>query len=129
VLATFAGPVIIDAFRSGMRDLGYVEGVNFALEVRNANGRAERLRGLVRELIAANADVIVTIGTEAAQTAKAATKTTPIVMALVSDAVGTGLVSNLARPTENVTGLTMTMPEISAKRLQLLKELSPSGLA
>jgi putative ABC transport system substrate-binding protein len=125
VLATYTGSVNLEAFRSGMRDLGYVEGVNFASEVRNAEGRAERLPPFARELLAANVDLIVAMGTEAAQAAKASTKTTPIVMALVSDAVGTGLVTSLARPTENVTGLTMTMPEISAKRLQLLKELLP----
>ena len=112
-------------FRAGMRELGYVEGVNFVMDGRYAAGRAERLPALARELVTAKPDVIVAVGTQAAEAAKAETKSTPIVMALVSDAVGTGLVPNLARPGGNVTGLTLMMPEISAKRLQLFKEVLP----
>ena len=113
------------AFRAGMRELGYVEGGNLVIDGRYATGRAERLVGLAREVVTAKPDVIVVIGTQAAEAAKAATQRIPIVMALVSDAVGTGLVPQLARPGGNVTGLTMMMPEISAKRLQLLKEVLP----
>src|SRR6266849_9554515 len=113
------------AFRVGMRELGYVEGVNFVIDGRYAAARAERLPALARELVTAKPDVIVAIGTQAAEAAKAETKSIPIVMSLVSDAVGTGLVSNLARPGGNVTGLTLMMPELSAKRVQLFKEVLP----
>ena len=113
------------AFRAGMRELGYVEGGNLVIDGRYATGRAERLAGLAREVVTAKPDVIVAIGTQAAEAAKAETKIIPIVMALVSDAVGTGLVPRLPRPGGNVTGLTLTMPEISAKRLQLFKEVLP----
>ena len=125
LLATALRPDSVDVFRLGMRDRGYVEGVHFALEVRDAEARAERLPGFAHELVAAHVDVIVTIGTQAAEAAKVETRKTPIVLALASDAVGTGLVSNIARPAGNVTGLTMMMPDISAKRLQLVKQAFP----
>ena len=111
-------------FRTGMRELGYVEGINFVIDVRFAQGRFERLRAFARELVTAKPDVIVANGTQAAEAAKAETTIIPIVV-LVSDPVGTGLVRNLARPGGNITGLTLNMADIGAKRLQLFKEALP----
>ena len=113
------------AFREGLRALGYVEGGNVVVDSRGAQGRAERLPALVRELIGAKPEVIVTFGTAAAEAAKAATTTTPIVMAFAGDPVGTRLVASLARPGGNVTGLSLATPELAGKRLELLKEIVP----
>ena len=114
------------ALRDGLRALGYVEGANFLIEARTANGRAERLPALARELLDAKPEVIVTFGTTAAQAAKAATTTTPIVMAFAGDPVGTRLVANVARPGGNVTGMSLATSELSGKRLGLLKEIIPN---
>ena len=112
-------------FREGLRALGYVEGSNIVIDARAAHGRVERLPTLMRELLAAKPEVIVTFGTTAAQAAKAATTTTPIVMAFAGDPIGTQLVASLAKPGGNVTGMSLAASELSGKRLDLLKEVSP----
>jgi len=115
----------IDALRSGLRDLGYVEGKNLKIEYRWAEGKNGRLPGLAAELVRLKVDVIVTHGTPGTLAAKQATTTIPIVMASSGDALATGLVSSLSKPGGNVTGMTLLLPELSAKRLQLLKEVAP----
>jgi len=117
--------ILGDAFRQGLRGLGYVEGQNILLEERWAEGRFDRLRSLAAELNRLNLDVIVTASTPAVRAAQQATKTIPIVMTLVSDPVEDGLVASLARPGRNVTGLSLMHPELSAKRVALLKEVVP----
>jgi len=118
-------PHILEAFRQGLRDLGYVEGQNIVIEYRWAEGKAERLRDLAAELVSLKVDVIVASGTPGPLAAKNATKTIPIVMASAGDPVATGLVAGLARPGGNVTGLSTLTPELGAKRLQLVKEVLP----
>src|SRR6266446_3365211 len=115
----------VEALRTGLRDLGYVEGRNIVIEFRWAEGRYDRLPDLVAELIRLNVDVIVTHGTPGTRTAKKATSTVPIVMAISGDAIATGLVTSLARPEANVTGSTFFLPQLNAKRLELLKEACP----
>jgi putative ABC transport system substrate-binding protein len=117
--------VQMDALNTGLRQHGYVEGKNIALEVRSANGRYEALPALARELVAAKVDVIVAFGTPPSQAAKAATTTIPIVMAGVGDPLGTGLVTSLARPGGNLTGTSNLSPPLVVKRLELLKECHP----
>ncbi len=114
----------LEAFRQGLRELGYVEGQNIAIEFRSAEGKWERLPDLAAELVRLKVDVIV-VNTPAALAAKQATRTIPIVMAVSSDPVGDGLVASLARPGGNVTGSSMMAPELGGKRLQLLKEVVP----
>lgn len=116
-----------DAFRAGMRELGYVEGKNLAIEFRWAESQYERLPALAAELVRLNVEVIVTVGSAPAAAAKNATKTVPIVMALTGDAVATGLVASLARPGGNVTGHTIFNPELAAKRLEILREFMPKA--
>jgi len=124
--ATAAGSAqSVKALREGLKALGYVEGKNILLEFRWAEGNYDRLRELVAEFIRLNVDVIVTHGTPGTQVAKAATKSIPIVMAISGDAVATGIVTNLGRPDANVTGSTFFLPELNAKRLELLKEILP----
>jgi ABC-type uncharacterized transport system substrate-binding protein len=113
------------AFREGLRALGYAEGTNLVIDARAARGRVERLPILMRELLDAKPEVIVTFGTTATQAAKAATTTTPIVMAFVGDPVGTRLVSSLAKPGGNLTGMSLAASALSGKRLDLLKEVIP----
>ena len=113
------------AFLQGLRDLGYVEGRNVLIEYRDAKGKPERFPALAAELVALKVDVIVTGGTPAAQAAKQATTTIPIVMATAADAVGSGLVASLVRPGGNITGTSWLGPELVGKRLQLLKEVVP----
>ena len=113
------------AFREGLLALGYAEGTNLVIDARATRGRVERLPMLIRELLDAKPEVIVTFGTTAAQAAKAATTTTPIVMAFAGDPVGTRLVSSLAKPGGNVTGMSLAASELSGKRLDLLKEVIP----
>jgi putative ABC transport system substrate-binding protein len=108
-----------------LRGLGYVEGRNILLEERWADGTSDRLPALAAELVRLNVDVIVTASTPAVQAAQQATKTVPIVMTLVSDPVASGVVASLARPGGNVTGLSLMHPEVSGKRLALLKEVIP----
>jgi putative ABC transport system substrate-binding protein len=119
-LATF------DAFRQTLRELGYVEGRNIAIEWRFAEGRYERFPELARELVGIKVDVIVAVIAVAAQAAKEATPTIPVVMVAVHDPVGSGLVASLARPGGNVTGLSFLSVELVAKQLELLKETVPS---
>ncbi len=115
----------IEAFRVGLRNLGYIEGKNIQIEFRFAGGDNDRLPGLVAELIGLNVDVIVTYAT-GVPAARRMTATTPIVMATFGDAVATGIVANLAHPGGNITGSTFFSPELTAKRLELLKEVVPS---
>jgi len=120
-------PHLREAFRQGLRDLGYVEGRNLVIEYRSADGKRERLPALAAELVALKVDVIVT---EAGNTvvplaAKQATRTLPIVFASAADPVGSGLVTNLARPGGNVTGLSNLTAELIGKRLELLTQAVP----
>ena len=116
-----------EAFLQGMRDLGYVDGKTIQIEWRWAEDRVEKLPDLAVELVRLNVDVIVTSSTPAAKALKNATSTIPVVMALVGDPVGTGLVAGLARPGGNLTGLTNIAQDLSAKRLELLREVVPSA--
>jgi len=120
-----SGPHIREAFRQGLRDLGYAEGQNIVIEYRYAEGKAERLPDLAAELLRLKVDVIVAGGTLAPLAAKHATGTIPIVMSAAGDPVGTGLVPSLAKPGGNVTGLSNFSADLTAKRLQLLKEILP----
>jgi putative ABC transport system substrate-binding protein len=112
-----------EAFRHGLRELGYVEGKNIIIEWRFADGKLDRLRGLATELIRAKVDVIVTGGTGSTRPAFEATNTIPIVMAQDPDPVGNGFIASLARPGGNITGLSTLAPEISGKQLEFLKEI------
>jgi putative ABC transport system substrate-binding protein len=114
-----------DAFLQGLRDLGYVDGKNIAIEYRYTEGELDRLPDLAAELVRLNVDVIVTGAISSVRAAKKATATIPIVFASVGDAVDSGLVSSLARPGGNATGLTFLAPELDGKRLELLKEAFP----
>ena len=128
VLRTGASPdPNVDAFRLGLRELGYVEGQTVTLEYRWAGGRADRLPRLATELIEARVDVIVTAGEAAIVAAQRATTTIPIVFTSTSDPVGSGLVVSLARPGGNITGLSMQNPELTGKRFELLKETLPKA--
>jgi len=115
-----------EPLRLGLRDLGYVEGTSIALEERSSQGRNERFSDLASELVRLNVDIIVTWGTPATLAAKRATTIIPIVMASAGDPLRSGLVSSLAHPSGNVTGLTVLGPGLAAKRLELLKEAVPN---
>ncbi len=115
----------LEAFRQGLRELGYVEGKTIGIEWRFAEGKADRLPGLAAELVRLKVDVIVTSGPAPTRAAKEATVTIPIVMEQDSDPVGNGFVASLARPGGNITGLSTLAPELSGKRLELLKEIVP----
>jgi putative tryptophan/tyrosine transport system substrate-binding protein len=112
----------LDAFRQGLRELGYVEGKNIVIEYRSAEGKLDRLPDLAAELVRINVDLIVTASEPAVSAAKKASSTIPIVFAVANDPVGSGLVSSLARPGGNATGLVNLTPELDGKRLELLKE-------
>ena len=114
-----------EAFRQGLRELGYVEGKNINIEWRSAEGKIDRLPALANELVRLKIDVIVTGGPAPTRAAKGATSTIPIVMAQDNDPVGSGFVASLARPGGNITGLATLAPELSGKRLELLKEVVP----
>ena len=114
-----------EAFREGLRELGYVEGKNIVIEWRQAEGSLDRLPALAAELVRLKVDVIVTGGPTATRPVKAATTTIPIVMTQDSDPVGNGFIASLARPGGNITGLSNLAQEISGKRLELLKEIVP----
>ena len=113
------------AFREGLLDAGYAEGRDVVIEWRSANGDYARVPRLVADLVQRKVDVIVVESTIAAQALKRATSTVPVVMAIVSDPVGSGLVASLAHPGGNITGLSLMTADLSAKRLQLLKETIP----
>ena len=115
----------LEAFRVGLRELGYVEGKNLVIEFRWAEGKYDRLPELAAELVRLNVDLIVTAGTPGVRAAKQATTTIPIVMASSGDPVANGLVASLARPGGNITGSSYFGPELNAKRVELLKEAVP----
>ncbi len=116
---------LLEAFSQGLREHGYVDGKNFVLERRYGEARAERISELARELVSLKVDVIVTATDVAIAAVKQQTSTIPIVMANSSDPVGTGFVASLARPGGNVTGHSTISPELSGKRLELLREVVP----
>jgi ABC-type uncharacterized transport system substrate-binding protein len=118
-------PQLLEAFRQGLRELGYVEGKTIAIEYRFAEGRPERLPALAAELVRLKVDVIVTAAPPAPLVAKQATSTIPIVFPVAGDPVAEGLVASLARPGGNITGLATMAPEVVGKQLELLKELAP----
>jgi putative ABC transport system substrate-binding protein len=114
----------VEALRQRLRELGYVEGKNILIEYRYAEGKLERLPDLAAELVSLKVDVIVTIG-QAVSAVKNASATIPIVFAVANDPVGGGLISSLARPGGNITGLSVMAPDLDGKRLELLKEAFP----
>lgn len=116
-----------EAFRQALRDLGYVERQNIAIEERFAEGRYERFPGFAVELVRLKVDVIAAGGTPAALAAKNATRTIPIVMVSVGDPVGSGLVASLARPSGNITGTAFMSTEVKPKLLDLLKQAVPGA--
>jgi len=118
-------PHLREAFRQGLRDLGYVEDRNLVIEYRDAEGKFERLPALAAELVALKVDVILAPGTAQASAAKQATRTIPIVFTVATDPVTSGLVTSLARPGGNVTGLSTLTPELTSKWLELLKQAVP----
>jgi putative ABC transport system substrate-binding protein len=115
----------LEAFRLGLRELGYIEGTNMVITYRWAEGNYERLPELATELLRSNLDVIVTHGTPASLAAKKASSTIPIVMAIIGDPVASGVVASLARPGGNITGSSFFSQEVEAKRVELLKEAMP----
>src|SRR5215469_11247921 len=115
----------VEAFRRGLRELGYVEGKNIAIEYRYAEGKPDRPAALAAELVRLKVDIIVTGAPSATRAAKEATVTIPIVMTNDADPVGAGFVASLARPGGNITGLANFNPELSGKRVELLKEIIP----
>ena len=118
-------PARIDAFRQGLRELGYVEDKNIVIEWRFGEGKPDRLPPLVAELVRLKVDVILSAGAAVTRPAKDATRTIPIVMAQDTDPVGNGFVASLARPGGNITGLSSYSAELNGKRLELLKEIVP----
>jgi putative ABC transport system substrate-binding protein len=116
----------IEAFRQGLRELRYLEGKNIVIEYRYAEGILDRVPALAAELVRLKVDAIVTAGPIPTRSAKAATVTVPIVMTQDTDPVGNGFVASLARPGSNITGLSTLAPELSGKRLELLKEIVPT---
>jgi ABC-type uncharacterized transport system substrate-binding protein len=115
----------LDAFRQGLRDLGYVEGKNIVIEYRYAEGKSDRLPALAAELVRLKVDIIATAGPASTRSAKQATVTIPIVMANDDDPIGSGFAASLARPGGNITGLSTLSPELSGKQLELLREIVP----
>ena len=115
----------LEAFRQGLRELGYVEGQNIAIESRWAEGKYDRYPALAADLVRLKVDVIVAMSGAATQAAQQATRTIPIVMSLVNDPVGSGLVPSLAHPGGNITGTSVMSPDLIGKQLQLLKEVVP----
>lgn len=125
VLAQDLQPGLLETFRDELRQLGYIEGRGITVELRNAAGHNERLRTLVEELLRLKVDVIVAINTPAAEAAKNATRTVPIVMMRVADPVKSGLVASLAHPGGNVTGLSFMPDALGPKGVELLRETLP----
>ena len=125
IVSRSVNPARIEAFRQGLRDLGYIEGKNILIEWRYAEENRDQLPALASELVRLQVEVIVTGGPLPTHAAKKATKTIPIVFTQVSDPVAEGLVVSLARPGGNITGLSQTGSDLAGKRLELLKEASP----
>jgi putative ABC transport system substrate-binding protein len=125
LLSPTSQAVGIEAFREGLRTLGYVEGHNVVIAHRSADGRFDQLPDLADELVRLKVDVIVAVVTQASLAAKNATKTIPIVMLGVGDPVGSGLVTSLARPDGNVTGTSYPVVEVAGKSLEVLKQVVP----
>jgi putative ABC transport system substrate-binding protein len=117
---------LVGPFRDGLRELGYIEGKNIAIEWRWAEGKYERFPKLIGELTASKVELIVTAGTPASLAVKKAAPSTPLVMIAVGDPVGTGLIASLAHPAGNVTGLTSIAADLEGKRLELLREVVPA---
>jgi putative ABC transport system substrate-binding protein len=115
----------LDAFRLGLRELGYVDGKGIAIEYRWAEGKVNRMPELAAELTRLKVDLIFSTGPQSTRAAKIATSTIPIVMGFDNDPVGNGFIASLARPGGNITGLSILAPEISGKQLELLKEILP----
>ena len=115
----------LDAFKQALRQLGYIEGQNLIVEYRSGDGHIERFPQLAAELVGLNVDIIITRGTPAALAAKKATATIPIVMAAIGEPVETGMVASLARPGGNVTGLSAFVTELTAKRIEIMREVIP----
>ncbi len=126
-LAPSSQPAREEVFRRELSRLGYVEGPDFVIEYRSANGSFERLPDLAAELVALKVDVLVAVVTQASLAAKKATATIPIVMVGVSDPVGAGLVTSLARPGGNVTGTSTLAADVVGKQLEVLKEMLPKA--
>jgi len=118
----------LDAFRAGMRALGHAEPVDYLLEERYAEGRGDRLPALAKELVDQHPDVMLVSTTPASLAAKAASSSLPMVVVLVADPVGAGIVQSLARPGGNITGITNIVAELAGKRLELLKEIMPGAV-
>jgi len=124
-LAAEPSTPMFEAFERGLHDLGYDVGENIAIEYRLAAGKLEHLAGLAADLVQLPVDIIVTEGNAAAQAAKSATDKIPIVMGVVGDPIQGGIVTSMARPGGNITGMTLLAPELSAKRIELLREALP----
>jgi len=114
-----------EAFRQGLRELGYIEGKTIVIEHRSAEGKSDGLPALMAEIVRLNVDIIVSYGSTTTRAAKQATSTIPIVMAQDTDPIGNGFVASLARPGGNITGLSSLAADLSGKRLELLKEILP----
>ena len=125
LLNTGASTVFVGPFMAKLEELGYREGKNVVLDRKFAEGSTERLNEFAADLVRKRVDVIVTLGTPAAFAAKKATSTIPIVLGAISDPVGVGVVASLARPGGNATGNSVMAPELSAKRLEILRALAP----
>ncbi len=117
---------LIDAFRNGLRKLGYFPGVNLTLDFKSTNGKAELLDSTAAEIVKQDYDVVVTWGTLAVSSIQKASKTVPVVMASIGDPVAVGIVTNIARPGGNITGFTLASLDTIAKRLQMFKEFVPN---
>ena len=126
VLGNSPSPHMDNAFRTGLRDLGWIEGQNITLEYRYSEGRPERLPGLAADLVRLNVDLIVAWAAPEAAAAEGATRTIPIVFRVHGDPVGGGQVASLAHPGGNMTGLGQMLPELAAKQLELLRQAFPS---
>ena len=115
----------MDAFRKGLQELGYIEGKNYVVEYRSADGAAARFPKYAAELVGLRVDIIVTRGTPAAQAAKDATAEIPVVMAAIGEPLGVGIVASLAHPGGNVTGFSAFVTELAGKRVELAKDVFP----
>jgi putative tryptophan/tyrosine transport system substrate-binding protein len=125
--SAYSVPERMEAFRQGLRDLGYIEGKSIVIEWRYADGKIDRLPALAAELVRLKVDVIVTQGSTSTRVAQEATRALPIVMTVSADPVAEGIIASLARPGGNVTGLTTLAPELGGKRLELLREAVPKA--